>query len=124
MGFVDKWLSRMKGQWFFEVWHKLSNMSKKDGFLFGGPLDEYTSPKKFRGGGGGKGFNICLFTCQHVLNEFGSQWTDIGCSSFKIKHHLQVCTTSGKSKFEGAPTIFSSKEHDVLEGKKNRRLCQ
>jgi hypothetical protein len=31
--------------------------------------------------------------------------TDIGCSSFKFKYHLQACTTSGKkAPFKGHPT--------------------
>ena len=55
MGLVDKWPSRMQGQWFFQSragGHKFPVGSMKSIIIFGGlPLPESTSPEKFVGGG-------------------------------------------------------------------------
>ena len=37
-----------------------------------------------------------ILACQQVLNEFGPQWTEMGCSSFNFKHYLQACTITSR----------------------------
>ena len=78
MGFVDKWPSRMQGQWFSWSWagmQKCSVRSQKSIFFYGGlPLLKSTSPEKFVGGGV---FNIRRtpiahpMTCYFVLIKDG-----------------------------------------------------
>ena len=56
MGFVDKWSSRMQGQWFFEIGQVGDNFwssPKIIDFMDGRLLPEYSSPQKFGGGGRG-----------------------------------------------------------------------
>ena len=37
-----------------------------------------------------------ILVCQEVPKEFGSNWTQLGCFSFRFKDYLQGCTTSEK----------------------------
>ena len=38
-----------------------------------------------------------IWYAKRCYNEFGPQWTRIGCSSFKFNHYLRACNRSGKN---------------------------